>query len=121
MSDRLISVGAVLYSRPNCPLCFTMKRSAGRIARRLRVPFQVVDITAHPELEELYRNEVPVLVLPGGHTFRGRADGASLLSEFEKAASLLTQSKEGGRRTGLASNAWDRVRDVLGHRRGRIP
>ena len=88
MKPEAISEGAVLYSRPDCPLCFTMKRSAGRIARRLGVPLQVVDITGHPEFEALYRNEVPVLVLPGGITFRGQADGAALLSAFEKAARL---------------------------------
>ena len=78
--------GAVLYTRPACPLCFAMKREASRLARRFRLSLRTVDISGARDLLSRYGSEVPVLVLPGGATFRGRAESAALYAAFRDAA-----------------------------------
>lgn len=84
-------VGAILYTRPHCPLCFSMKRSAGRMATRMRVPLRVIDITGHEDLEARYLHDVPVLIVPGDRTFRGRADEKALHEAFREAARLIAR------------------------------
>ncbi|MCZ6697239.1 MAG: glutaredoxin family protein [Acidobacteria bacterium] len=78
--------GAVLYTRPACPLCFAMKREASRLARRFRLPLRTVDISGTRDLLSRYGTEVPVLELPGGVTFRGRAESAALYAAFREAS-----------------------------------
>jgi predicted DsbA family dithiol-disulfide isomerase len=84
---------AVLYVRPACPLCYVLKREAGRAARRNHFDLRCVDVRSDPELEQRYGCEVPVLVLPGGGTIRGRAAPGQVEAAFSKAArkSLVTQ------------------------------
>ena len=76
----------MLYTRTACPLCFAMKREASRLARRFRLPLRTVDISGNRDLLSRYGSEVPVLVLPGGVTFRGRAEARSLAAAFRDAS-----------------------------------
>lgn len=76
---------AVLYTRPDCPLCFAMHRAAGRCARRHGVTLRVVDIGGSADLWARYRDEVPILELPGGRSFRGRAAAGALDEAFREA------------------------------------
>ncbi len=78
--------GAVLYTRTDCPLCFSMKREASRLARRFRVPLRAVDISGNRDLLSRYGSEVPVLELPGGVIFRGRAQSTALSAAFRDAS-----------------------------------
>lgn len=75
---------ALLYTRPDCPLCFAMHRTAARAARRHRIPLRLVDISDDPILTERFGLEIPVLMLPDGQTFRGRADSKSLEAAFRR-------------------------------------
>ena len=78
--------GAVLYTRTDCPLCFSMKREASRLARGFRLPLRTVDISGNRDLLSRYGSEVPVLVFPGGVTFRGRAENTALAAAFRDAS-----------------------------------
>ncbi len=80
------SHAAILYSRPGCPLCFSLLRTARRAARRHGVPLRVVDIRSDAELLARYDTEVPVLALPGGGTIQGAATPEDVEAAFEKAA-----------------------------------
>ena len=87
MTDRgRAAPAAVLYTRAGCPPCFTLRRSAARAARRHRVPLRVVDIGVGADLVRRYGNEVPLLSLPDGTTFRGHADPDDLARAFARAA-----------------------------------
>ncbi len=77
---------AVLYTRPGCAPCFTLKRLAARAARRSGVPLSVVDITGDASLEAAYGVRVPVLVLPRGVVLEGRVEAAALERAFRDAA-----------------------------------
>ena len=64
---------AVLYTKPDCPLCFALHRSAAKAARGASIPLRVIDISQDTTLQSRYGNEVPVLELPGGRRIQGRA------------------------------------------------
>jgi hypothetical protein len=81
--------GAVLYSRRGCAPCFVMRRAAARAARRHRVPLRVVDIEGDAGLEARYGKSVPVLVLPEGVAFAGRAAAAAIDGAFRAAAARV--------------------------------
>ncbi len=76
---------AVLYSRPDCPLCFALRRIAARAARRAGIPLRVKDISSDPDLMARYGSEVPVLELPGGGTLGARATDAEVNAAFRQA------------------------------------
>lgn len=77
--------GAVLYTRAGCPLCFVMHRAARRCARRHGVALRVVDIDADARLLARYGDDVPVLELPNGRSFQGRATAEALELAFNEA------------------------------------
>jgi len=85
-------VEAILYSRPDCPLCFALRRAAKRGARRHGLALRVVEVGADPVLEARYGRDVPVLVLPGGRTIRGRARYDEVERAFREAASLAGEA-----------------------------
>ena len=77
---------AVLYSRSDCPLCFSLRRAAARAARRHGIPLSIVDIETDAALAIEYADRVPVLVLPGGGTLQGRVPPADVDAAFRAAA-----------------------------------
>ena len=96
---RQAAPAAVLYTRAGCPLCFTLRRAAARAARRHRVPLRIVDIGEDGDLARRYANDVPLLSLPDGTTFRGRADPDDLALAFAGAA------RAAGARGGVAAGS----------------
>jgi glutaredoxin len=76
---------AVLYTRAGCHLCYVMHRAARRCARRHGVALRVVDVDASPEFAARYGQDVPVLELPHGQSFRGRAASDALDQAFLEA------------------------------------
>ena len=110
---------AVLYSREDCSLCFTLRRLARRSARRHRIRLVVLDVDSDAALRSRYGDRVPVLLLPGGISVVGRAEARAVDDAFRESARLSRdrvagegQAKPGapGRRGGLA---W--VRRALSH------
>lgn len=86
-----------------------MRREAKRAARRTGLPLRVVEISGDTALEARFGREVPVLVMPGGETLRGRPPRGEVESAFRRA-------------TGSDSSLPDRF-DIPGHaarRRGRF-
>jgi hypothetical protein len=51
-----------LYSRPGCHLCELMRATLDRIATRLPLTIDEVDISTDAELTELYGWDIPVLM-----------------------------------------------------------
>jgi hypothetical protein len=54
-----------IYSRPGCHLCDEMKAVIGRVARRVPLDLEEIDISGDAELEALYGLEIPVLMVGG--------------------------------------------------------
>ncbi len=82
-----------------------MKRAADRLARRFRIPLRSIDITGRRDLEASHGESVPVLFLPGGATFSGRARDEDLESAFREAARLLAGASSPGAAAGNAGPA----------------
>jgi hypothetical protein len=80
---------AMLYSRAGCSPCFALRRSASRASRRSGLPLVVLDVDGDPDLARLYGNEVPVLVMPGGRSLRGRVSPAEVDAAFREATVSL--------------------------------
>jgi len=58
-----------LYGAPGCHLCESAKRVIEQV--RAEVPFELeeVDITGDPELEPLYRERIPVVLVDDEEAF----------------------------------------------------
>jgi glutaredoxin len=54
-----------IYSRPGCHLCDEMKAVVTRVARRVPLDIEEVDISGDAELEARYGLEIPVLLVEG--------------------------------------------------------
>ena len=63
-----------------------MRREAERASHRTGLPLRIVEITGDTALEARYGTEVPVLVMPGGETLRGRTLPAEIEGAFRRAA-----------------------------------
>ena len=81
-----VAPAAVLYTRANCTLCSALKRLAQRSARRHGVALLVRDVDADGVLRSRYGDRVPVLELPGGASFAGRAGAGAVDEAFRRAA-----------------------------------
>lgn len=67
MSRRL-----TLYSKPGCHLCDEMKAVIERVAVRVPVDLEIVDISTDSALETRFREEIPVLLIDGRNAARYR-------------------------------------------------
>ena len=67
-----------LYSRPGCHLCDDMKTLIARVAARLPLGLEVVNIDEDPVLTERYGLEIPVLLVDGRKVAKYRIDEAAL-------------------------------------------
>lgn len=67
MSRRL-----TLYTRQGCCLCEEMKEVVRRVAGKLPLEMEEIDVDSEPELAERYGNEVPVLFIDGRKAFKVR-------------------------------------------------
>ena len=94
---------AVLYSRHGCSPCFAMKREAERASRRTAIALRVIEISGNAELESLYGTEVPVLVMPGGETLRGRSAPGEVEGAFRRAAGTEPGRRHSSATTGQAT------------------
>jgi glutaredoxin len=54
-----------IYSRPGCHLCDEMKAVVSQVGRTVPFALTEVDISGDAELETLYGEEIPVLLIDG--------------------------------------------------------
>ncbi len=72
-----------IYSRPGCHLCDDMKAVVRRVAERVPVTIEDVDISTDPALERRYGTEIPVLLANGKRAAKYRVTEAELLQIVE--------------------------------------
>lgn len=68
-----------LYSRPGCHLCDEMKAVVQRVAQRIPLTLEEIDISTDASLERRYGFEIPVLLVDGRKTAKYRIDEGVLL------------------------------------------
>jgi glutaredoxin len=76
--DRAKQVELILYSRPGCHLCEEMKEVVARVVREIGGGVREVDISADPDLEAVYREQIPVLFVNGRKAFKFRVSEEAL-------------------------------------------
>ena len=69
-----------IYSRPGCHLCDEMKAVVERVARRVALRVEEIDISTDPALEAQYGLEIPVLLVDGRKAAKYRVGEAELLA-----------------------------------------
>jgi len=62
----------LLYSRKNCCLCDEMKNVIHRVAARVPLALEEIDVDSSPELAQQYGNDVPLLFVNGRKAFKYR-------------------------------------------------
>jgi hypothetical protein len=71
-------IALTIYSRPGCHLCDEMKAIVARVARRVPLTLDEVDISADLALEQRYGLEIPVLLVNGRKVAKYRVTEAEL-------------------------------------------
>lgn len=76
----------VLVGKPGCHLCEVMRDVVRPIAREMGLALDERDVTSDPELDALYRNDIPVLLLGGREVARYRVAAADLRQRLREIA-----------------------------------
>ena len=67
-----------LYSRRECCLCIEMKAVIRQVATLTAFDFEEIDIDSSRELQELYDDQVPVVLIDGRKAFKYRVTAEQL-------------------------------------------
>ena len=68
----------ILVGKPGCHLCEVMRDVVSPVAAELGLTLAERDVRSDPELDALYRNDIPVLLLGGREVARHRVTAADL-------------------------------------------
>jgi hypothetical protein len=68
----------LLVGKPGCHLCEVMREVVSPVAAELGLTLAERDDRSDPELDALYRNDIPVLLLGGREVARHRVTAAEL-------------------------------------------
>jgi len=58
-------IALTIYSRPGCHLCDEMKAVIQRVAARVPIELETVDVSTNADLDARYGQEIPVLLIDG--------------------------------------------------------
>ena len=73
----------VLIGKPGCHLCEVMHAVVAPVAAELGFTFAERDVRSDPELDALYRHDIPVLLLDGREVARHRVSAEDLRARLE--------------------------------------
>jgi hypothetical protein len=73
----------VLVGKPGCHLCEVMHAVAAPVAAEMGLTLAERDVRSDPELDELYRNDIPVLLLGGREVARHRVSAEDLRARLQ--------------------------------------
>jgi hypothetical protein len=68
----------LLVGKPGCHLCEVMREVVSPVAAELGLALAERDVRSDPELDALYRNDIPVLLLGGREVARHRVTAEDL-------------------------------------------
>lgn len=67
-----------VYTRAGCHLCDEVKQVIESVGQRIRFDYEEFDIDSDPQLQLLYNEEVPVVLIDGRKAFKFRVTAAEL-------------------------------------------
>ena len=73
----------ILVGKPGCHLCEVMYGVAAPVAAELGLALAERDVRSDPELDALYRHDIPVLLLEGREVARHRVSAEDLRARLE--------------------------------------
>jgi hypothetical protein len=76
----------VLVGKPGCHLCEVMHGVVAPVAAEMGLTLAERDIRSDPELDELYRHDIPVLLLDGREVARHRVSADELRARLRAIA-----------------------------------
>lgn len=76
----------VLLGKPGCHLCEAMRDVVAPVARDLGLALEERDVRSDPELEALYRYDIPVLLLGQREVARHRISAEDLRARLRQLA-----------------------------------
>ena len=79
-----MSAELTLYTRKECCLCTEMKETVRRVVGKWPASLEEIDVDTSPELEALYGDEVPVLLINGRKAFKYRLTAEELLRRLRR-------------------------------------
>jgi len=74
----------VLVGKPGCHLCERMREVVAPVAAELGLAVEDRDLGADPELDALYRHDIPVLLLDGREVARHRVTAPELRAHLRE-------------------------------------
>jgi hypothetical protein len=78
----------ILVGKPGCHLCEVMHGVAAPVAAEMGLTLVERDLFSDPELEALYRHDIPVLLLDGREVARHRVSAQDLRARLRGMAAL---------------------------------
>ena len=73
-----MTTSVTLYSRPGCCLCDDMKTIVAEVQADTAFTVTEIDISAQPELEACFGQDIPVLFINGRKAFKYRLTAGAL-------------------------------------------
>ena len=80
----MTSEALLLVGKPGCHLCEVMREVVSPVAAELGLALAERDVRSDPELDALYRNDIPVLLLGGREVARHRVTAADLRARLRQ-------------------------------------
>ena len=74
----------ILVGKPGCHLCEVMRDVVAPVAAEMGLTLVERDVRSDPELDELYRNDIPVLLLGGREVARHRVSPEDLRARLRE-------------------------------------
>jgi hypothetical protein len=79
-----VRAALVLVGKPGCRLCEAMRTVVAPVAAEMGLALDERDLRSDPELDALYRNDIPVLLLDGREVARHRVDEGGLRARLRE-------------------------------------
>jgi glutaredoxin len=71
-----------VYSRPGCCLCDEVKQELQRLRQRADFELEEINVDDSAELQRLYSDQVPVVMIDGRKAFKYRLDPQEFLRKL---------------------------------------
>jgi glutaredoxin len=79
----------IIYSRPDCHLCHEAEEAIRHSSCSPEVEIEMVNIDEDPRLQELYKDDVPVVFINGVKVFKHRVSPEDFCRKVRRLAKRL--------------------------------
>ena len=77
-------IPVVIYGKKDCCLCDAAKETLQKAALEFPLQIREIDIESDPEMNERYKEEIPVITIQGERAFRYKVHETTLRKKLEK-------------------------------------